>query len=62
MAGQLSDTERKSAHGKTSITGDFKIDRLRIYTPARGNNSFIEMGEGGGASWSYSFSNGGCSC
>ena len=52
MAGQLSDTERKSAHGKTSITGDFKIDRLRIYTPARGNNSFIEMGEGGGASWS----------
>ena len=44
-------TDTKSAHTAKDITGSFKVDRLRIYTPARGPGSFIEMNEGGKASW-----------
>ena len=44
-------TDTKSAHKAKTITGSFKVDRLRIYTPARGPGSFIEMNEGGKASW-----------
>ena len=44
-------TDTKSAHTAKDITGSFKVDRLRIYTPARGPGSFIEMNEVGKASW-----------
>ena len=44
-------TDTKSAHTTKERTGSFKVDRLRIYTPARGPGSFIEMNEGGKASW-----------
>ena len=41
----------KSAHSTKERTSSFKVDRLRIYTPARGPGSFIEMNEGGKAAW-----------
>ena len=43
--------DTKSAHNSKERTGSFKVDRLRIYTPARGRGSFIEMNEGLKASW-----------
>ena len=52
---RLSETETKSAHSSTKGTtfiGDFKIDRLRIFTPQREKGSYIELGEGEGAVWS----------
>ena len=46
---KLSETQTKSAHSSTrsgSFIGDFKIDRLRIFTPQRERGSYIEFGEG----------------
>ncbi len=43
--------DTKSAHTAKERTSSFKVDRLRIYTPARGPGSFIEMNEGGKAAW-----------
>ena len=51
----LPETQTKSAHSSTnsgSFIGDFKIDRLRIFTPQRERGSYIEFGEGVGAAWS----------
>ena len=51
---KLSETQTKSAHSSTrsgSFIGDFKIDRLRIFTPQRERGSYIEFGEGVGAAW-----------
>ena len=51
----LPETKTKSAHSSTnsgSFIGDFKIDRLRIFTPQRERGSYIEFGEGVGAAWS----------
>ena len=46
---RLSESETKSAHSSTQGTnfiGDFKINRLRIFTPQRDRGSFIEFGDG----------------
>lgn len=51
---RLSEPETKSAHSSTKGTnfiGDFKINRLRIFTPQRDRGSFIEFGDGEGAAW-----------
>ena len=51
---RLSESETKSAHSSTQGTnfiGDFKINRLRIFTPQRDRGSFIEFGDGEGAVW-----------
>ena len=46
---RLTEQETKSAHSSTKGTnfiGDFKINRLRIFTPQRDRGSFIEFGDG----------------
>jgi len=51
---KLPESETKSAHSSTKGTtfiGDFKIDRLRIFTPQKDRGSYIELSEGEGASW-----------
>ena len=50
----LSETETKSAHSSSKsgfFIGDFKISRLRIFTPQRDRGSYIEIGESTGAAW-----------
>ena len=50
----LSETETKSAHSSSKsgfFIGDFKISRLRIFTPQRDRGSYIEIGESTGAVW-----------
>ena len=51
----ITESQTKSAHSSskgTTFIGDYKIDRLRIFTPQRARGSYIEFGEGIGASWS----------
>ena len=53
-SGNLNENDVKSAHNpKRSgiFSGDFKINRLRIYTPARGRGEFIDISEGDKAAW-----------
>ena len=49
----LTETETKSAHSSRSKqrTGAFKVDRIRIYTPARAQGSFIDLSEKEKAAW-----------
>ena len=56
-SGNLNENDVKSAHNPRRpgvFSGDFKINRLRIYTPARGRGEFIDISEGDKAAWTES--------
>ena len=48
-SGNLNENDVKSAHNPRrpgTFSGDYKINRLRLYTPARGRGEFIDISEG----------------
>ena len=53
-SGNLNENDVKSAHNPRrpgTFSGDYKINRLRLYTPARGRGEFIDISEGDKAAW-----------